>query len=79
MGTVVINESYYGEYGCQAVNELGVASKSLQVSGEENICCIIFCRKHNNAEEICKPPGIGVCIISIVEIKIFTVNSSSLE
>lgn len=29
---LVINESFYGEYGCQAVNELGVASKSLQVS-----------------------------------------------
>ena len=45
---LVINESFYGEYGCQAVNELGVASKSLQVSGEENVCFIILCRKHNN-------------------------------
>ena len=31
---LVMDKSYYGEYGCRAVNELGVASKSLQVSGE---------------------------------------------
>ena len=39
---LVINESYYGEYGCQAVNELGVASKSLQVSGEEMSVSLFF-------------------------------------
>ena len=42
MGTLVINESFYGEYGCQAVNELGVASKSLQVSGEEMSVSLFF-------------------------------------
>ena len=39
---LVINESFYGEYGCQAVNELGVASKSLQVSGEEMSVSLSF-------------------------------------
>ena len=39
---LVINESFYGEYGCQAVNELGVASKSLQVSGEEMSVSLFF-------------------------------------
>jgi len=29
---LVVNKNYYGEYGCQAANALGVASKSLQVS-----------------------------------------------
>ena len=42
VGTLVINESFYGEYGCQAVNELGVASKSLQVSGEEMSVSLFF-------------------------------------
>ena len=32
----VVNKNYYGEYGCQAANALGVASKSLQVSGTKS-------------------------------------------
>ena len=37
-----MDKSYYGEYGCRAVNELGVASKSLQVSGEWEVTIFIL-------------------------------------
>ena len=36
------SSNYYGQYGCEAVNELGVASKSLHVSGEYYFPIMIY-------------------------------------